>query len=887
MSDWLTEAAGKRRCLQSAVLALAALLMSCSPQSSDTDYASDPRLQRGVSWQLAQHRSETLASLQVDYSLIIPAARERRIEGTAQLRFSYSGRADSDRFPLVIDFVDAAERVDSLDVNGESVPVRAIEDHLLVPADLLVEGPNSIVLSFVAGDEALNRSDDFLYTLFVPDRAHFSLPVIDQPNLKVEVSWELTVPAEWEVVANGPALSRSEQGGTATHRFAASEPIPSYLFAFATGEFNVETALVNGREMTMYHREGDAEKVAANREAIFALHGQALDWLEDYTQIDYPFAKFDFVLVPSFQYGGMEHPGSILYREASLFLDETATQNQILARASLIAHETAHMWFGDLVTMNWFDDVWTKEVFANFMAAKIVNPAFPEVDHELRFHTAHHPAAYDVDRTAGANPIGQALDNLRYAGTLYGAIIYQKAPIVMRHLENLIGEDALQRGLREYLAAFSYSNATWTELIAILDRESEIDLLAWNQSWVYEAGRPRITIEPGSGSGGRAGYVISQQDPLGEGRVWPQRLTLSEFEGDPNSVVAMEAVSTQVIELGEEPVFVASAVTPESSDAFLLPNASGVEYADFVLGVQNRQALLAGVEAIEPAVARGAAWTTLWEQVEEGRLAPASFFDRVAAALPREADELILNRLTAMLSELFWRRLDAAERVVLSAPLEAMLWREANSPDRTQSARATFYSRFRALATSDDGVARLQRLWSGEESVAGLPLSEADMIELATGLALRGAGNAQQIIEEQEARIENADRLARFRFVRPSLSEREEERLAFFSSLQRRENREREPWVLAAIANLHHPLLAERSIALIRPSLDLLEEIQETGDIFFPGRWLDATLSGYASEEAAQLVRGYLTDKPELSSRLKNKVLQSADTLLRPNPAAE
>ncbi len=114
----------------------------------------------------------------------------------------------------------------------------------------------------------------------------------------------------------------------------------------------------------------------------------------------------------------------------------------------MIAHETAHMWFGDLVTMNWFDDVWTKEVFANFMAAKIVNPAFPEVDHELRFHTAHHPSAYAVDRTLGANAIGQPLENLRYAGTLYGAIIYQKAPIVMRHLENLIAQDSLREGLR-------------------------------------------------------------------------------------------------------------------------------------------------------------------------------------------------------------------------------------------------------------------------------------------------------------------------------------------------------------------------------------------------------------------------------------------------------
>ncbi len=142
----------------------------------------------------------------------------------------------------------------------------------------------------------------------------------------------------------------------------------------------------------MLHRETDAAKVARNRDAIFDLHASALGWLERYTGIPYPWGKFDFLLVPSFQFGGMEHPGAIFYNASGLLLDPSATQNQKLGRASLIAHETAHMWFGDLVTMRWFDDVWMKEVFANFMAAKIVNPSFPEINHDLRFLLAHYPA---------------------------------------------------------------------------------------------------------------------------------------------------------------------------------------------------------------------------------------------------------------------------------------------------------------------------------------------------------------------------------------------------------------------------------------------------------------------------------------------------------------
>src|SRR6187549_3362205 len=179
----------------------------------------------------------------------------------------------------------------------------------------------------------------------------------------------------------------------------------------------------------------------------------------------------------------MEHPGAIFYNANGLLLDESATQDQMLGRASVIAHETAHMWFGDLVTMEWFDDVWLKEVFANFMAAKIVNPSFPGIDHELRFLLQHYPSAYEVDRTAGANPIRQELDNLNEAGSLYGAIIYQKAPVVMRHLEALLGEDNFRDGLREYLKAHSFANATWSDLINVLDARTPLDLQQWSQAW--------------------------------------------------------------------------------------------------------------------------------------------------------------------------------------------------------------------------------------------------------------------------------------------------------------------------------------------------------------------------------------------------------------------
>ncbi|MBW8714039.1 MAG: hypothetical protein JF632_08160, partial [Acidobacteria bacterium] len=430
------------------------------------------------------------------------------------------------RRPLALDF--AAECPVRGESQGRSIDIVAASEHLLIKSADLREGENDFRIWFTAGDAALNRNPDFMYTLFVPARARLAFPCFDQPDLKAKYRLSIDIPSAWEALANAPEAERTRKGDSTTIRFAETDPLPTYLFAFAAGRFQVETAERNGRRFRMFHRETDAAKVARNRDTIFDLHAAALAWLERYTGVNYPFGKFDFLLVPSFQFGGMEHAGAIFYNASGLLLDESATQNQKLGRASVIAHETAHMWFGDLVTMRWFNDVWMKEVFANFMAAKIVNPAFPAINHDLRFLLTYYPAAYEVDRTAGTNAIRQPLENLRDAGTLYGAIIYQKAPVVMRQLEMILGADGFREGLREYLTAHAFGNATWPDLIRVLDARTPEDLAAWSHAWVEERGRPQIATDLETESGRIAHLSFLQKDPIpARGLVWAQRLDVA------------------------------------------------------------------------------------------------------------------------------------------------------------------------------------------------------------------------------------------------------------------------------------------------------------------------------------------------------------------------
>jgi aminopeptidase N len=828
----------------------------------------DPDL--GVSDTLAAARAARVSNLRYDLAFTIPADKARPVGGLELIRFSL---ANADE-PLVLDYApDRAGIVLRSEANGVQTAIRQVNGHIIIPKESLRAGENAISLEFNAGDASLNRNDEFLYTIFVPSRAHLAFPCFDQPDLKARWTLALDVPEGWQALGNGAELARETKDGRTRVRLATTQPISTYLFAFAAGRFSVEQSERHGRTYRMFHRETDAAKVARNREAIFDLHASALAWLEKYTAIPYPFGKFDFLLVPAFQFGGMEHPGAIFYNANGLLLEESATQDQLLGRASVIAHETSHMWFGDLVTMKWFTDVWMKEVFANYMAAKIVNPAFPNINHDLRFLLEHYPAAYGVDRTTGTNEIRQPLKNLNDAGTLYGAIIYQKAPIVMRQLETLTGVDAFQDGLREYLKTYSFANATWPDLIALLDRRTPEDLAAWSHAWVEEPGRPEIRAELKLSSGKVERLALSQSDSTVAHRNlrWNQHISVA--------VGSVDGVKLVPVHLAGATVDVTAAHGLPAS--FVLANGGGIAYGDVRLDPASLVWLTAHLPEIGDELTRASAWVTLWDAVGDGTLKPDAFLTLAMQALPKETNELIVSRILSYTRAAYWQFTDPAARAKLAPRLEPVL-RAGLERAPTQTLKSVWFNAVRDMAVTPPAVEWLTRVWNQDEKVAGLTLAETDFIRLAEEIAVRSGPDAASIVDRQIERTKNPDRKAQLVFVRPALSTNAAEREAWFASLADVANRRREPWVLEGLRYLHHPLRAGASEKLIEPSLVMLREIQRTGDIFFPKRWMDQTLGSYQSRSAAATVRAFLDRQPPTyPERLRRIVLSSADDLFR------
>ena len=835
------------------------LLLSCKSDDINTSL-----LEQGVSKDLAVYRKKQLSDIEYILTFKIPLEKEKPIVSRLSLQLSINDLTH----PLYLDFNESSDHLNSIFVNGKERPINHIKEHLIIPLNDLILGSNSITIDFTAGEMSLNRNEEFLYTLLVPDRARTLFPCFDQPDLKANYTLNITAPRDWQVLCATPVKNKIEKGKFTEHQFGRSDKMSTYLFSFVAGKF--ESAIQNpgSFDMQMLYRETNDEKIKLSTDVIFNLHQDALIFLEEYTKYPFPFQKLDFAAIPIFQYGGMEHIGAIQYRESTLFLDKSATESQRLNRGKLIAHETSHMWFGDLVTMKWFNDVWMKEVFANFMADKIMNPTFPNINHDLLFVINHYSSAYSEDRTRGTNPIRQKLDNLNNAGSLYGSIIYNKAPIMMRQLELFMGKDVFRDGMIEYIKTYADDNADWNDLVEILDARSPLDLKKWSNVWVNQSGRPVLSdLITFDNNNNISRFEIYQNAEDGSAKLWPQSFDITLVYSDSTLILPV-SITDKKISL--------TAAVALSKPERIIYNSNGYGYGVFPLDDNQ----LEFIPNINDDIARAYSYINFYENTLNGSLTPFHAFDLFKKGLETEKNELILKLISSKINSIFWKYFTPKQREVHQKELEDIVYKKLNS-DMPSGIKKTMYELFRSIAYSETGKERLYQIWGSNTTIINLLLNNDDYTQLAMSLAIYQHEKAEEILESAKASISNPDKLKKFEFLLPSLSQEVVVRDAFFESLKDKKNREKESWVLIACNNIHHPLRQESAIKHLDISLELLEEVQRTGDIFFPKSWLNSTIGKYSSNDAYVILEKFLLSHPDYSPILKKKLLQATDDLYR------
>jgi aminopeptidase N len=835
------------------------VLVSCDKQKGELT------LEKGISFELAKYRTQQVSDVVYNLHFKIPKEKEHPIAAILEINFKVSDFKND----VFLDFNEVTLKLKSIKINGKKAAIKHQKEHIIIDKTKLTLGENVLEIRFAAGETSLNRNEEFLYTLLVPDRASTLFPCFDQPDIKGKYNLRITAPADWKVLAGGFEESSLEIDGFTEHIFATSDLMSSYLFSFVAGKFTAVTKNPGAFDMRFLYRENNKEKINESVDEVFKIHQNAIDFLEAYTKVDFPFQKMDFAAIPPFQYGGMEHVGAIQYRASSLFLDKNATQNRKLKRAKLIAHETSHMWFGDLVTMRWFNDVWMKEVFANFIADKIVNPLYPEINHALSFMMSHYPSAYSEDRTKGTNAIRQYLGNLKNAGSLYGRIIYNKAPIMMRQLEYLLGEAVFQEGIQEYIKTYQNSNADWNELVSILDKKAKGKIKSWSDVWVNSSGRPifKEDIEYNE-KGEVTKFIIHQKAEDGSNKIWTQsfKIQLIDARGYVKNI--------DIKNMGNS--FDITFATKDFKPVQVLYNTNGFGYGVFPV-YENK---IYEYQNINDEVSRGYQFINLYENMLNGTISPLQTYRVYLKAIYSERNELITNYLSGRMQAIFWTFLTEEQQNNIQEKTENEILKLLEK-ELPSNIKKTLFRLYESIAISAEGKENLYQIWQKQKKIKNLFLNEDDFTSLAMKLAIFKHPKASAVLEVQQSSVSNKDRLARFKWLLPSVSQDTIVRDAFMASLLQKENREKESWVQTALENIHHPLRQNSSIKHLKLILDKLEEVQLTGDIFFPKGWLASSIGKYSSKEASKILTDFLEGNSDYNPILVKKLLQTTDDLTR------
>jgi aminopeptidase N len=821
----------------------------------------------------------------VRYALTFVLERQsRQVKGTETLTFHLSDTSTD----LPLDFRDGT--IEQVSLNGRAITTELQDGHLILHADALHSGGNTVALRFTSrvdtAGAAITRYEDkedgseYIYSLFVPMDASMAFPCFDQPDLKARFTLTVDAPAEWTVIGNTAAAKTTRDGAVSQTFFAETKPISTYLFAFAAGPWaNVHRTdgLPN-----VYVRRSQVKRAEPEVPELQTITQRGIVWLADYFHQPFPFQKYDMVLIPGFPFGGMEHAGATFLREDAILFRQAPTAADRFGRDITTLHELTHQWFGDLVTMRWFDDLWLKEGFAQYMAYRAMDALHPETDPWKHFFEEIKPQAYSIDETEGTTPIFQDIPNLKDAKSAYGAIVYEKAPAILRQLEFRIGPDAFRRGLQIYLQQHAYGNAEWFDLIAAFHTASGQDVRSWADAWVLRRGMPEVTASFTCNNGELVNLALHQHDVLPDNFVWPMstNVLLEDSASHIHTIhAALDTADTAV------PIPAHTACP-----AFIYANAGDYGYGRFLLDERSAAYLApqgktnardVPLTQIHDPFLRSQLLAALWENVRKADFSPSRYAQLALMDLDHEEDESISRILGGHVATTFHAYIsptggDGLRAIAYDITRRRML----EAP--TLGLRIVSFRTFVGLADNARAQGDLEGLLNGRLTVPGLELRPLDRWNMVGKLISTSSPLAADAFAVQQKADQSSDGLKYAWAVqagRPDAVAKQEYFAAYLQSLKDA-GAKPEDWLTQSLRPFNSWNQQELTEPYLRRALDQLPEIKRDRKIFFLGAWLAAFLDGQTSEQALGDVHMWL-GQPGIDPDLRRKVLENMDELER------
>ena len=528
-----------------------------------------------------------------------------------------------------LDFIGAA--VDSVDVDGASIPVEYDGSRIGLRG---LGGSNVVRVAahghYSRSGEGLHRfvddADDqtYLYTQYEPADARRVFACFEQPDLKAPFTFEVTAPDGWEVLSNQPATQTLSVDGAQRVTFAPTLPISTYITAIAAGPYHRVASSWSRGELTVELGALCRASLAPHLDAdnVFDIARQGLDFYAEYFDYPYPFGKYDQIFVPEYNLGAMENPGLVTFTEAYVFRG-SATDEQHQRRANTILHEMAHMWFGDLVTMVWWDDLWLKESFADFMGSLVSAEATRFTDAWVAFAIKRKAWAYLQDQLPTTHPIVADIVDLEAAKLNFDGITYAKGASVLKQLVAFVGRDAFFEAARRYFKAHAFGNTTLVDLLDVLTETSGRDVREWARIWLQTTGVSTLSLD---------GTDLVQTDPR------PHRLAVGIYDyNESGDLVRTERVELDITESRTSVDLPPGALT--------LLNDEDLTYAKVRLDAESLSTVEASLDRVSDPLARGVIWSSLWNSVRDAQLSVFRYLDMVERFAPAETDLAILSSI--------------------------------------------------------------------------------------------------------------------------------------------------------------------------------------------------------------------------------------------------
>ena len=701
----------------------------------------------------AATRSKNISNVEYHLDLNLPGGASDTYSGTLEATFTIETNPET-----FLDFT--GFEITTLILNGRIIADPSWNGHrLLIGArDGLLTGVNTIRLEYIneydhTGDgfhQFIDPEDDqeYVYSNFEPYSAHRLFPCFDQPNIKAQYKLSVECPSDWTLIGNSKTDSINDIGGGRTrHDFEQTKLFSTYLFALVGGPYQKFESQYNSKKsnseiipLRFYARKSLAPHV--DEAELFEVTCQGFEYFEDFFDFAYPFGKYDQIFVPEFNHGAMENVGAITHSERLVFRDPP-TYNQRLTRAEVILHEMAHMWFGDLVTMNWWNDLWLNESFASYMSFLALTENTRFTDAWQSFNSRMKAWAYRQDQLITTHPVaGEVIDTdqtfLNFDGITYG-----KGAAVIKQLVKTIGMPAFKSGMQRYMAEHAFSNTTLDDWLESLGEGVDQDLRGWADSWLETAQHNSIQIHRTGSKDDHNMMIVSQSAPDEFPTI--RSHTLELLAGDLVDSVFTSTTHEIVVTDQSNQINISN-----NTADFLFPNFGDHGYVQVILDPESLEFVKQHLEKITDPLLRMQIWQSLWEMVRNQELSSLDYIriatEKVKIENDLELIQVIIEQLGAAVSRYVPEEVKLSEARNLFTLAKSQLAVAQNSDERILWGRAMF-----GFAIADDDISESLDIINGKASIKEFTPDQDMRWGVITSAIAAGFENAQSLVAEELA----------------------------------------------------------------------------------------------------------------------------------------